>query len=116
MGSMVTNQLRGYSLLEAIGCARMAREVNRLPTTRSAHKRMRQSRERNLRNRHYRSRVKSATRRFYQALESDENSAPDAYRQASRELDKAASKGAIHRNKAARKKSRLARELSSKES
>ena len=86
-----------------------------MPTTKSAYKRMRQSRERNLRNRHYRSKVKTATRRFYRQLESEPEAAPEALRLATRELDRAASKGAIHRNKARRSKARLARDLTERQ-
>ncbi len=77
----------------------------------SALKRQRQEEKRRLRNRSAKSRIKTVVRsaREY-ALDSDEKTAQKA-REASKLLDKAASKGIIHKNTAARKKSRLARHV-----
>lgn len=75
-------------------------------------KRNRQALVRRERNKSTRSRLKTLTRRFLEAVESgDESGTEDAYRTVTRELDKAASKGVIHKNTAANKKSRLAKRL-----
>jgi len=78
----------------------------------SAKKRIRQNRKRMLRNRMRKNLYRAAIRRFEAAVAA--GNAADAeslYRFASGRLDRAAQKGAIHRNAAARKKSRLARLL-----
>ena len=75
-------------------------------------KRNRQALVRRERNKSTRSRLKTLTRRFLEAAESgDESAAQDAYRTVTKELDQAASKGVIHKNTAANKKSRLAKRL-----
>ena len=77
-------------------------------------KRNRQNEARRVRNRGERSALRTKNRRFNEALASDDTeAAQDAYRDAARALDRAASKGIIHKNRAADKKSRLARKLSS---
>ena len=75
-------------------------------------KRNRQNEARRERNKSTRSALKTKIKRFTESLDSgDQNAAQEAYRDAARALDKAASKGVIHKNKAANKKSRLARRL-----
>ena len=75
-------------------------------------KRNRQNEIRRQRNRRERSFLKTKLRRFSEALESgDRAQATEAYRAAARSLDKAASNGVIHKNKAANSKSRLAQRL-----
>ena len=75
-------------------------------------KRNRQNETRRQRNRRERSFLRTRVRRFSEALESgSREEAAEAYRVVARTLDKAASKGVIHRNKAANSKSRLARRL-----
>jgi small subunit ribosomal protein S20 len=78
---------------------------------RSAEKRMRQSERRRLRNREVRARVRSAVRAAREGLEQKAPAAGESLRAAIRLLDKAVTKGVIHRNTAARKKSALARRL-----
>ena len=81
-----------------------------MPNTRSAKKRLRQTRVRTLRNRIYKSRVKTFIRKFEQALaEGDRERAAELLRRASAVIDKAAKKGVLHTNAAARRKSRLYR-------
>lgn len=80
-----------------------------MPNTKSAAKRVRQTIKRTLRNRRVKSQIRTAIRRFEEAAQEDLNLAEERLRQALKSLDKAASKGVIHRNKAARKKSRLTR-------
>jgi small subunit ribosomal protein S20 len=75
-------------------------------------KRNRQNEVRRQRNRRERSSLRTRVRRFSEAIESgDRAEAAEAYRVAARAFDRAASKGVIHKNKAANSKSRLARRL-----
>ena len=77
-------------------------------------KRNRQNEARRARNRSVRSLLKTKNRRFNEALAAaDPQAAEDAYRDAARALDRASSKGVIHKNRAADKKARLAHKLSS---
>jgi small subunit ribosomal protein S20 len=80
--------------------------------TKSAIKRMRQSEKRRQRNRTVRSRVRSALKTARTAVTTAGGDARETVLQAIRTLDKAVTKGVIHRNTAARKKSALARRLS----
>jgi small subunit ribosomal protein S20 len=77
-------------------------------------KRNRQNLARHERNKAVRSRLKTFSKRFAQAVEAgDREAAEEAFRTTSRALDKAATKGVIHKNNAANKKSRMAKKLSS---
>jgi small subunit ribosomal protein S20 len=76
--------------------------------TKSAMKRIRQNERRRLRNRAVRSQVRTVVK-VARAIEGPEQRA--TIEEAIRSLDKAVSKGVIHRNTAARKKSALARRL-----
>ena len=73
-------------------------------------KRNLQNEKARLRNKDVRSSVKTAVRRFRTAVaEGDRDAAATALVEAGRKLDKAASKGVIHANQAAKRKSRMAR-------
>jgi small subunit ribosomal protein S20 len=75
-------------------------------------RRNRQNEARRARNKSVRSYLKTKTKRFTDALDDgDTQAAREALEVASRELDKAAAKGVIHKNKAANKKARLAKRL-----
>jgi small subunit ribosomal protein S20 len=75
-------------------------------------KRNRQNEARHERNKAVRSRLKTYTKRFRSAADAgDREAAEAAYAVASRELDKAASKGVVHRNTAANRKSGMAKTL-----
>lgn len=78
-----------------------------MPNIRSAKKRMRQAAARRARNRVQRSALRTAVKRVRRAATADE--AVSAYRQAERLLDRAARKGLLARNTAARTKHRLVR-------
>lgn len=83
-----------------------------MPNTRSARKRLRQIVKRTLLNKMYRSRMKTAIRRFEEALAAgDRQRIEEALRRAFKFIDKAAKRGVIHANAAARRKSRLTRLL-----
>ncbi len=77
-----------------------------MPQIKSAKKAMRQGRARHERNRAQRSALRTALKRVRSATTSDQ--AAQAYRAAAQLLDRAARKGLIHDNNAARHKSRLA--------
>lgn len=75
-------------------------------------KRNRQNETRRQRNRAARSALRTHLRQFEAAREDGDRSAAEAaYQRAARRLDKAATKGLVHRNYAANKKSRMARAL-----
>ncbi len=79
---------------------------------RSSKKDIIRSRKRRVRNLAWKSRCKTLVRKARTSIASgDPVVAAELTRQAARDLDKAASKGAIHRRQAARRKSRLARRL-----
>ena len=77
-----------------------------MPRIESAKKAMRQGRSRNERNRAQSSALRTALKRVRAATTPEQ--ASSAYRLASQLLDRAARKGLIHPNNAARHKSRLA--------
>ena len=78
----------------------------------SAKKRMRQNEKRRQRNRARISVVKKRVRRVLEAVRSkDAPAAETALREAAAVIDRTASRGTLHRNTAARRKSRLARQV-----
>lgn len=79
-----------------------------MANTKSALKRMRQSEKRRVRNRIIRSQVRTAVK---SARTAGADGLRTAVAEAIRALDRAVTKGVIHRNTAARKKSALARRL-----
>lgn len=79
----------------------------------SALKRIRSSEKRRIQNRMIRTRTRTAVKKARLAIAQDA-AAPateEAIRRAMSELDRAVIKGILHRNNAARRKSRLARQL-----
>jgi ribosomal protein S20 len=77
-------------------------------------KRIRTNEKRRQRNLAVKSELKTLVRRTREAVEAgDKEAAIEALRIASRKLDKAVSKGVIHRNQAANRKSKLARRVQS---
>lgn len=77
-------------------------------------KRNRQNEAARLRNKSVKSALKTAVRRFREAAESgDANKAQELARTASKLLDKAASKGVIHANQAANRKSAIFKKAAS---
>jgi small subunit ribosomal protein S20 len=78
----------------------------------SQEKRIRTNERARLRNQAVRSSLRTAVRSFRQAAEAGEkDKAAELLVSTSRKLDKAASKGVIHKNQAANKKSALTRAL-----
>ena len=77
-------------------------------------KRNRQNEAAHERNKSVKTGLKSAVRKFRELAESgDKDAAVTAGREASKKLDKAASKGVIHRNQAANRKSSIAKKAAS---
>jgi small subunit ribosomal protein S20 len=77
-------------------------------------KRNKQNEKRRLRNKSVKSSLKTAIRKFHEAAAAGDNeTAASLMRDASRKLDKAASKGVIHKNQAANRKSAIAEKLQS---
>lgn len=80
-----------------------------MPNSRSARKSQRKNEARRLRNRSQRSSLRNHVKRVRTAVEAGEFETAEAeYRVATKQLDQAAAKHLIHKNKAARLKSRLA--------
>jgi len=77
-------------------------------------KRNRQNEAARVRNKSVKSSLKTAVRKFHEAVESgDAAKALEAERAANRALDKAASKGVIHKNQAANRKSAISKKAAS---
>ena len=73
-------------------------------------KRNKQNEKARLRNKAVKSSLKTAIRKYHAAVEAgDVEKATELMRDASRKLDKAASKGVIHANQAANRKSAIAK-------
>lgn len=80
-----------------------------MPTIKSAEKRLRQSEKRRKHNQSVRSRIRTRTRRLMETGSAEE--AEELLQELYALLDRAAAKGVLHENKAAREKSRLARHV-----
>lgn len=79
-----------------------------MANSKSAEKRIRTSERKRLRNRPYRSAARTLVKKAELAINTgDQEAAGAAVLLATRTLDRVASKGVIHRNNAARRKSRL---------
>ncbi|HVM10186.1 MAG TPA: 30S ribosomal protein S20 [Acidimicrobiales bacterium] len=74
-------------------------------------KRNRQNEQRRLRNKAVKSEVKTRVKNAVTTAESGAETAPEALRIAIKRIDKAATKGVIHKNQAARRKSRLMKRI-----
>jgi len=77
----------------------------------SALKRMRQNEKKRIRNMSYRSKVKTAIKKYLQATQDKQPDAGDLLRQATSLLHKGVSKGIFHKNTAGRTVSRLSQKL-----
>ena len=73
-------------------------------------KRVRQSRRNNLRNRHYKSMMKTSMKKVLQA---DKNDASELLKQAISIIDRVCGKGIIHKNHASHHKSKLTKFINS---
>jgi len=82
-----------------------------VPNIKSAVKRVELAKARTIKNAAAKSTLRTTLRRFEEALNTNEENASSALKKATRALDKASSKGLVHKNMAARKKSRLTKKL-----
>jgi small subunit ribosomal protein S20 len=83
-----------------------------MPNLKQQEKRVRSAARQRLENLHYRSTIKTLTKRMETALtDGDVDLARAEHRDLVRMIDRAATRGALHRNTAARKKSQAARAL-----
>lgn len=80
-----------------------------MPNIKSAIKRVELAKVRTIKNAAAKSTLRTTIRRFEESLSTDADTAKFALNKATRALDKASSKGLVHKNTAARKKSRLTR-------
>lgn len=79
-----------------------------MPNIKSAKKRVKVAEAKNLRNRMFKSQMKTITKKYYAAVESGDKAAAElAYKAAVKKVDQAVSHGIIHKNAAARKKSQF---------
>jgi small subunit ribosomal protein S20 len=86
-----------------------------MPNIKQQKKRVRTAANERLENLRYRSTAKTLAKRLEAAVRSGDKSAVEAeHRQLVRCLDRAAAKGALHRNTAARRKARAAKLVSGK--
>lgn len=86
------------------------RASEKMPNTRSAKKALRKSQKRRLLNRSQRSSLRTTIKKFRTAAAAgDAEAAESAFRLAVKSLDQAAAKNLIHKNTAARTKSRLSK-------
>jgi small subunit ribosomal protein S20 len=84
-----------------------------MPNIKQQEKRVRTAARERLQNLRYRSTVKTLTKRLQTAVaDGDETTVAEEYRELVRWIDKAASRGAIHKNTAARKKAQASRLVS----
>jgi small subunit ribosomal protein S20 len=84
-------------------------EVRVLANTKSAKKRIKVTARRTLRNKIIRSQTKTAIKKLLVCVSAgDKTAAREEFRKTMKAIDKACTKGIIHKNNASRKKSRLA--------
>ena len=85
-----------------------------MPNTSSSKKRLRQNEKLRIRNRAVKSNMRSQIRSFREAVKAGDNEqAQSAFRVAQKKIDQAASESLIHKNTAARTKSRMIKLLKS---
>ncbi|ALC89877.1 30S ribosomal protein S20 [Bacillus sp. FJAT-18017] len=85
-----------------------------MPNIKSAIKRVKVNEKNNAQNTAVKSAMRTAVKKVESAVTvNDSAAAKEVYADAARKLDKAATKGLIHKNAAARKKARLAKKINS---
>lgn len=85
--------------------------MKELPNIQSAIKRVRVTERKTLQNKQISTALKTELRKFYDAVDENAENIQELYTNAVSAVDKAALKGTIHKNKANRKKSQLAKKL-----
>jgi small subunit ribosomal protein S20 len=84
-----------------------------LANIKSQIKRNRQNEKARMRNKSVKSALKTAIRKFHESVAAGGDDTAELLRDATRKLDKAVSKGVIHKNQAANRKSSIAKKLTS---
>lgn len=82
-----------------------------MANTRSAEKRNRQAQKRRARNTTVKTQVRSSVKKLREAIAQDPAKAQELFREASRTINKAASKGVLHSRNASRRIARLAKAI-----
>ncbi len=83
-----------------------------MPNIKSAKKRVRTTETRTLRNKMYRSEMKTVIKKFEMAVESgDKAAAQAAYLAAVKKVDQASARGILHKNTASHRKSKFTKKL-----
>ena len=80
-----------------------------MPNIKSAKKRVKVIKTKSLQNQMVKSQMKTVIRKFNESLAGDKAEAEMCYKAAVKKIDQAVSRGIIHKNTAARRKSRLAK-------
>jgi len=94
----------------------IVKEVNRLPNIKSAKKRVLVSEKKAENNKAFVTTVKTTAKKFDKALEEGNKEAVQAaYQEAVKKIDTAVSKGYVHKNTAARRKSQMTKKLNAAE-
>ena len=100
----------GFGCFGTLLPARGSGPFHEMPNIKQQKKRVRSAARERLENLHYRSTVKTLTRRLEAAVAAGETDRVQSeHRELVRWIDRAAARGALHRNSGARKKSRAAR-------
>ncbi|WP_088008041.1 30S ribosomal protein S20 [Indiicoccus explosivorum] len=82
-----------------------------MPNIKSAIKRVRKNQDANALNTKQKSAMRSTVKKAEQSLAADSENKQETVKAAIKQLEKAADKGLIHKNKAARQKSRLMKKV-----
>lgn len=82
-----------------------------MPQIESAIKRVRTNEKNNAKNSQQVSALRTAVKKFEQAVESNAENVESLYKEAIKAIDMAETKGLIHKNKASRDKARLTKKL-----
>ncbi|NMD38992.1 MAG: 30S ribosomal protein S20 [Christensenellaceae bacterium] len=80
-----------------------------MPNIKSAIKRVKVTEKKTLQNKIVKTKVKNAVKRFENAVANNSDDLAEQYKLTVSQIDKAVTKGVLHKNTAARKKSRLAK-------
>ena len=82
-----------------------------MPNIKSAKKRVRVIKTKSLQNQMFKSQLKTMIKKFEASLNDGRDAAESAYKNAVKKIDQAVSRGILHKNTAARKKSQLTLKL-----
>ncbi len=85
--------------------------MNSLPNIKSAIKRVKVTQTKTLQNTIKKSALKTSIKKCKEAIATKSDAASDLYKLTTKDIDKAVAKNLLHKNTAARKKSRLAKSL-----